>query len=48
MPCHHDEEKRGESCPARGSGAAIQRPPLPPYLVPMIGQGRVALSPCPL
>jgi len=27
MPCHYDEEKRGEPCPASGSWAAAQRSP---------------------
>ena len=44
MPCHYDEEKRGEPCPASGSWAAAQRSP---HAIPwaMTGQGRVAPSP---
>jgi len=34
MPCHHDEKKRGEPCPASDSRATAQRPPQPPYPVP--------------
>jgi len=34
MPCHHDEEKRGESCPVSDSRPTAQTQPIPSHALP--------------